>query len=143
MSGTTGTASTVVTLTPVEEKKADKDPFKLLTAIVHVCGVPHANIKNHPVMFSLKHAGVTLFHTDFIHMIATNIDSPQHNKSGTLAPLELNFRMILRAFLAFYHHESHKKRGGINILEAAAVQFKHFCNSKYCTILPRRSHLGV
>jgi len=39
--------------------------------------------------------------------------------------------MILRAFLAFYHHESHKKRGGINILEATAVQFKHFRNSEY------------
>jgi len=64
-------------------------------------------------------------------MTAANIDSLQYVKSGDLVPLELNFKMILRAFLAFYHHESHKKRGGINILDATAVQFKNFRNSEY------------
>jgi len=93
MSGTTGTASTVVTLTPAEEKKADKDC--LLTVLVHFCGAPYANAKNHPVVLSLKHAGITLFHTDFIHMTAADIDSLQNSKSGTFVPLELNFRMIL------------------------------------------------
>jgi len=102
----------------------------LLTALVHVCGVLYANIKNHPVVLSLKHAGIALFHADFIHMAAADVDSLHYLKSGYLAPLELIFRMILQAFLAFYHHESHKKRGGINILEAAAVQFNHFRNSK-------------
>jgi len=101
MSGTTGTASTVVTLSPVEEKKADKDC--LLTALINVCGVPHARYKDHPIALALKHASVTLFHTDFILMTATNIDALQHVKSGTLVPLELNFKMILRAFLVFYH----------------------------------------
>jgi len=129
MSGTTGTASTVITLTPAEEKKADKN--RLLTAFVNVCGVPYANIKNDPIALASKHAGITLFHTDFIHMTAADIASLQHLKSGDLVPLELNFRMILRAFLAFYHHESHKKRGCINILEATAAQFKHFRNSEY------------
>jgi len=39
--------------------------------------------------------------------------------------------MILRAFLTFYHHQSHKKRGGINILESTPGQFKYFRNSEY------------
>ena len=83
-----------------------------------------------PIALALKHAGITLFHADFIHMTAADVDSLQCLKSGDLVPLELNFRMILRAFLAFHHHESHKKRGGVNILEAAAAQFKHFRNSE-------------
>jgi len=41
MSGTTGTASTVVAMTPAEEKAADK--ARLLTALVNVCGVPYAH----------------------------------------------------------------------------------------------------
>jgi len=66
-------ASTVVTLTPAEEKKADKD--RLLTVLVNVCRIPFANAKNHPMALALKDAGVTLFHTDFIHMTAADIDS--------------------------------------------------------------------
>jgi len=115
MSGTTGTASTVVTLTPSEEKKADKD--RLLTALINVCGVPHATHKDHPIALALKHDGVLLFHRDFIHMTAADVDALQCEKSGSLVPLELNFQMILQAFLAFYHHQSHKKRGGVDILE--------------------------
>jgi len=128
MSGTTGTESTAVTLAPTKEKKDDKD--RLLTALVHVCGVPYARVKSHPIVLALKHAGITLFHADFIHMTAADIDALQHDKSGTLVPLELNFKMILQAFLALYHHESHKKRGGVNILESAARQFKNFRNSE-------------
>jgi len=124
MSGTTGTASTVVTLSPAEEKKADKD--RLLTDLVQVCGVPCARHKDHPIALALKHDGVLLFHADFIHLTAADIDALLHEKGGALVPLELNFKMILRAFLAFYHHQSHKKRGRINILEAAAGQFKNF-----------------
>jgi len=101
MSGTTGTASTAVTLTPTEEMKADKD--RLLTALVHDCGVPCARVKSHPISLALKHAGIALFHTDFIHMTAADIDTLQCDESGTLVPLELNFKMILRAFLVFYH----------------------------------------
>jgi len=38
--------------------------------------------------------------------------------------------MTLGAFLAFCHHESHKKRGGVNVLDTALpVQFKIFRNS--------------
>jgi len=74
----------------------------------------------------LKHDGIVLFHTDFIHMTAADIDALQYEKGGDLVPLELNFKMILRAFLAFYHHQSHKKRGGINVLKATPGQFKHF-----------------
>jgi len=46
--------------------------------------------------------------------------------------LELNFKMILRAFLEFYHHVSHKQRGGINVLDPAlSLQFKNYRNSEY------------
>ena len=79
----------------------------------------------------LKHDGVLLFNRDFIHMTAADVDALQHKKRGALVPLELNFKMILRAFLAFYHHQSHKKRGGINILESTPGQFKYFRNSEY------------
>jgi len=129
MSRTTGTASTVVTLTPAEEEKADK--ARLLTALINVCGVLYARYKDHPIVLALKHDGVVEFHTDFIHMTAANIDALQYEKSGTHVPLELNFKMILFAFLAFYHHQSHKKRGGINILESTPGQLKYFCNSEY------------
>jgi len=129
MSGTTGTASTVVTLTPAEEKKADK--ARLLTALISVCGVPHARYKDHPIALALKHDGIVEFHMDFIHMTAADVDALQCEKSGTLVPLELIFKMILQAFLAFYHHQSHKKRGGVNILESATGQFKHFRNSEH------------
>jgi len=44
--------------------------------------------------------------------------------------LELNFKMILRAFLAFCHHQSHKQCGGINILDATVGQFSNFRNSE-------------
>jgi len=130
MSGTTGTASTVVTMTPAEEKAADK--ARLLTALVNVCGVPHAHWKTHPIVLALKRDGVTQFNVDFIHLTAADIDGLQHEKGGDLVPLELNFKMMLRAFLAFYHHESHKKRGGINVLDTALpVQFKIFRNSEH------------
>jgi len=64
-------------------------------------------------------------------MIAADIDTLQYVKSGALVPLELNFKRILRALSAFYHHESHKKRGGINILASTVVQFKIFRNTEY------------
>jgi len=130
MSGTTGTASAVVTLTPAEEKAADK--ACLLTALVNVCGVPHAHWKTHPIVLALKRDGITQFNADFIHMTAADIDGLQCEKGGVLVPLELNFKMMLQAFLAFYHHESHKKRGGINVLDTTLpVQFKAYRNSEY------------
>jgi len=103
----------------------------LLTALVNVCGVLCARCKDHPIALALKHDGVLLFHADFIHMTAADIDVPQCEKSGTLVPLELNFKMILRAFLAFCHHQSHKKRGGVNILESTPGQFSDFRNSEH------------
>mgnify|MGYP007080362592 FL=1 len=52
--------------------------------------------------------------------------------AADLVPLELNFKMTLRAFLAFCHHESHKKRGGVDVLNAALpVQFKIFRYSEH------------
>jgi len=109
----------------VEEKKADKD--RLLTALINVCEAPHARYKDHPIVLALKHNGIT----HFIHMTAADVDALQCQKSGTLVPLELNFKMILRAFLAFYHHESHKKHGGVNILESTPGHFKNFRNSEH------------
>jgi len=98
-----------VALTPAEEKKADRD--RLLTVFVNACGAPHAHVKRHPVVLALKHAGIAHFHLDFIHMTAADINALQHVKSGTLVPLELNFKMILQALLAFHHRESNKRRG--------------------------------
>jgi len=130
MSGTTGTASAVVAVTPAEEKAADG--AHLLTALVNVCGVPHAHWKTHPVVLALKRDGVSQFNVDFIHMTAADIDRLQCEKGGVLVPLELNFKMTLRAFLAFCHHESHKKRGGANVLDTTLpVQFKIFRNSEW------------
>jgi len=125
----TGTTSTAVTLSPAEEKKADK--ACLLTALVNVCGMPHEHYKTHPIILALKRNGVTCFNMDFIHMTAVDIDGSQHEKGGALVPLKLNFKMILRAFLAFHHHKSHKQRGGINVLEPVlSAQFKNYRNSE-------------
>jgi len=64
-------------------------------------------------------------------MKAANIDALQHEKRGALVPLELNFKMILRALLAFYHHQSHKQRGGVKVLDTTLpAQFKNFRNSE-------------
>jgi len=67
----------------------------LLTALINVCGVPHARHKDHPIVLALKHDDIALFHADFIHMTAADVDALQHDKGGTLVPLELNFKMIL------------------------------------------------
>ena len=119
MSGTTGTASTAVTLTPAEKLKADK--ARLLTALVNVCGMPHAHYKTHPIALALKRNGVVRFNMDFIHLTAADIDGLQYEKGGALVPLELNFKIILRAFLVFYHHMSHKQCGGINVLDLSLI----------------------
>jgi len=130
MSGTTGTASTAVTLTPAEEKAADK--ARLLTVLVNVCGMPYAGYKTHPMVLALKRDGIVRFNMDFIHLTAANINSLQYEKSGTLVPLEMNYKMILRAFLVCYHHLSHKKHGGINVLDPTLpVQFKNYRNTEY------------
>jgi len=142
MSGTSGTASAAATLTPVEEEAADK--ARLLTALANVCGAPCSHWKTHPVVLALKRDGVTQFNMAFIHLTTANIDGLKHEKSGDLVPLELNFKMMLRALLAFCHHESHKQRGGINILDSALpLQFKVFRNSEHCVILRRRLHHGA
>jgi len=40
--------------------------------------------------------------------------------------------MMLRALLAFCHHESHKKRGGVDVLEPEVpLKFKVFRNSEH------------
>jgi len=130
MSGTTGTASTAVTLSPAEEKAADK--ARLLTVLVNVGGMPYAGWKTHPIVLAMKRDGIVCFNMHFIHMTAANIDSLQYEKSGVLVPLEMNHKMMLRALLACYHHLSHKKRGGINVLDPTLpVQFKHFRNTEY------------
>jgi len=83
------------------------------------------------MVLALNHNGIVQFNMDFIHMTAADIDALQYEKGGTLVPLELNFKIILRAFLAFYHNQSHKQRGAINILDATIGQFKYFRNSEY------------
>jgi len=75
MSGTSGTASTTATMTPAEEKAADE--ARLLTALVNVCGAPHAHWSTHPVVLALKRDGVTQFNVDFIHLTAADIDGLQ------------------------------------------------------------------
>jgi len=89
MSGTTGTASAAVAPSPAEEKKADE--ARLLTALVNVCGMPHAHHKTHPIALALKRDGIARFNMDFFHMTAVDIDGLQHEKGGALVPLELNF----------------------------------------------------
>jgi len=92
----------------------------------------YAHCKTHPIVRALKHDGIALFHRDFIHMTAADVDSLQHEKGGVLVPLELNFKMILQAFLAFYHHMSHKQCGGVNVLDTALpAQFGNFRNSEH------------
>ena len=122
-------ASTAVTLTPEGEEKADRD--QLLTVFVNVCGAPYALVKRHPMSLALQYNGIIHFLGAFIHMTAANIDSLQCIQSRALVPLEMNFKMILRALLAFYHHQSHKKRRGISILESTSGQFKNSRNTKH------------
>jgi len=84
----------------------------------------------HPVYLALKNDGIVHFHEDFVHMMAANIDALQHQKVGALVPLEMSYKMQLRALLAFYHHDLHKKRGGVNILKSTIQDFEVFRNSK-------------
>jgi len=130
MSRTTGTASAAIALSPTEEMKADK--ARLLTAHVNVCGMPHEQHKTHSIALALKRNGVVRFDMDFIHLTAADIDGSQCEKGGALVPLELNFKMILQAFLVFCHHVSHKKRGGIDVLDPTlSARFKTYRNSEH------------
>ena len=80
----------------------------------------------------LSFFGVAQFNVDFVDLTAADIDGLQHEKGGDLVPLELNFKMMLRAFLVFCHHESHKKRESIDVLDTALpAQFKIFRNSEH------------
>jgi len=88
MSGTTGTASTAVTPSPAEEKAADK--ARLLTALVNVCGVPHAHWKTHHIVLALKRDGVTQFNVDFIHMTAADIAAVREGRSP--CPIGVEFQ---------------------------------------------------
>jgi len=109
----------------------------LLTVLINVCGVPHAHCKTHPIALALRHHGITQFNMDFIHMTAADVNALQCKKGGTLVPLELNCKMILQAFLAFCHHLSHKKRGGVDVLDTTLrAQFKNL-------IPPRKLHHGA
>jgi len=83
MSGTTGTASTAVTLTPAEELKADK--ARLLTALVNACGMLYARYKTHPIVLALKRDGIVRFNMDFIHLTAADIDGLQYEKGELLS----------------------------------------------------------
>ena len=97
---------------------------------VNACAAPHAHVKRHLITLALKHNGIVHFLTAFIHMTAADINSLQCVKGGNLVPLDLNFKMILRAILAFFHHESHKKHGGVSILDSTVRQFKNFRNTE-------------
>jgi len=114
-------------LTPAEEKRIDCN--RLLAGVVNLCEVSIALVKTSPIIKSLKHAGITLFNEEFIHMTAANIDALQYMKGTDLVPLEMNHKMQLRALLDFYHHESARRHGGINILESTLGQFKQFRNT--------------
>jgi len=50
-------------------------------------------------------------------------------KARVLVPLEMNLKMLLQALLGFYHQESAKRCGGINILQSTIGQFKQFRNT--------------
>jgi len=102
----TPTAATAVTpvLTPQEEKRIDRNC--LLTVLVDLCEVPQSTVKGSPIVLALKQSGITEFLGEFIHMTSANIDSLQYMKGTALVPLKMNLKMLLRALLAFYHHES-------------------------------------
>ena len=128
MSGTPLPSPTVPpVLTPVEEKRIDKN--RLLTAIMKLCDINPRLVKTSPIVLSLKQAGIIGFNSEFVHMTAANIDALQYMKGADLVPLEMSNKMQLRALLDFYHHESAKNHGGINILESTSGQFKQFRNT--------------
>jgi len=121
-------AASTTTLTPAEANKFDRQG--LLTVLVSLFGVPQAAPKRHPMYLALKNDGILHFYDDFVHMTAANIDALMYKKVGAPVPLEMNFKMQLRALLAFYRHTSHKNCGSINILKSTAQEFKVFRNSK-------------
>jgi len=61
-------AATTTTLTPAEEKKADRQ--RLLTLFVNLLGAPFATAKRHPSYLALKNDGIVHFHDNFTHMTA-------------------------------------------------------------------------
>jgi len=130
MSGTPSPSPTVPpVLTPAEEKRIDKN--RLLTVVMKLCDINPRLVKTSPIVLSLKQAGIIGFNSEFVHMTAANIDALQYVKGTGLVPLEMSNKMQLRALLDFYHHESAKNHGGINILESTSGQFKQFRNTIY------------
>jgi len=116
-------------LTPAEEKRIDKN--RLLTAVMKLCDIKPTLVKTRPIVQALKHAGIVGFNEEFIHMTAANIDALQYVKGTNIVPLEMSNKMQLRALLDFFHHESARRHGGINILECTSGQFKQFRNTVY------------
>jgi len=128
MSGTTASGfatSVVLTLTPAEEKKIDRK--HLLMALMKLVKALHGSAKTHPVFLALRNAGIVHFDQDFVHLMAACIEQLQHEKTpANLVTLEMNYKMQVRAPLAFSHVQSHKNGGSIDIIESTLFEHKVF-----------------
>lgn len=125
------TTTTGVTLSTAKERRLDKHRMK--TVILILGQAPKAGILAHPIYLALKQNGVVLFNDNFTLLTPEHIEALQCIPVGDVAPkpLELMHKLLLRAILAFYHFESHKAGGGINIATKSLLEFKEFQTLSY------------
>ena len=82
---------------------------------------------------SLKQNGIEMFDEQFVFLTADNINSLDiaDPNTGARVPLDMGSKMLLRSILSFYHHASHIKQGGINILDCTEMEFREFRATVY------------
>ena len=127
MSGT----SSGVTVSTAEERRLDKNRMK--TVLMNLAQVPKAALPTHPIYLALKQNGIIMFNDNFTLLTTDHIEALQYIPVGGIEPrpLELMHKLVLRAILAFYHSESHKVGGGINMATRSLLQFKEFQTLAY------------
>ena len=116
-------------LSKAEEEHWDK--IKLMSALERLLEI--ADITKHPIHIALVENGVDKFEEEFMFLTAEHINALEctDKASGDRVPLSMGDKLRLRAFLAFCHHQSHLKVGGVNILNCAAVDYKT-CRAAVC-----------
>ena len=127
----TGHRAVASMTTKPDEAKLDR--LRLLTTISNQLKIPRRGFKDHPIALSLTQSGIEGWNEDFVHLTAANIEYLQYvdPTSGTLTPLAVNFKMKLRALLAFFHHVSHSNGGAVVLSKIDPSFFDEFRTKVY------------
>ena len=145
---TTKTMRTIFALPTDAEGREDLS--RLSKAIGKMFQIPQAQVSQHPITLALLKAGFVGFNNDFIFITPEIIDKLvyEHELRAPVMPapgsgarptpgsyedrdLSMKYKLQLRTLLAYYHHASHAKGGGISITKKSLADFKLFRATVY------------